>query len=82
MSPTAATLRGETSTLLDDRPFYVATFHRNLTGEWIALTQETTGRPAAEISILSQQAVSKVDATTMDRPAWVAVSPVAMTMIC
>jgi secreted PhoX family phosphatase len=73
---------GDTSTLLDDGQLYVAKFNDDLTGEWVALTPEATGMTAAEIAIFTRQAGSKVGATTMDRPEWVAVNPVAVEGYC
>ena len=55
---------------------------RSGTGEWLALTPEATGMTQAEIHIFTRQAGSKVGATTMDRPEWVAVNPVAMQAYC
>jgi secreted PhoX family phosphatase len=73
---------GDTSTLLDHGQLYVAKFNDDLTGEWIALTPETTGMTSAEIAIFSRQAGSKVGATTMDRPEWVAVNPNVVECYC
>jgi secreted PhoX family phosphatase len=73
---------GDTSTLLDDGQLYVAKFNDDLTGEWIALTPDATGMTPAEIAIFSRQAGSKVGATTMDRPEWVAVNPHAVECYC
>lgn len=73
---------GPTSALLDDGQLYVAKFNTNLTGEWVALTPEATGMDAAEISIFSRMAASKVGATTMDRPEWVAVNPISVEGYC
>ncbi|WP_281168812.1 PhoX family protein [Hydrogenovibrio halophilus] len=61
--------------LMDNGTLYVAKFHDNGSGEWRALTPETTGMSLAEICIHTRQAASKVKATTMDRPEWVAVHP-------
>ena len=73
---------GDTSTLLDDGQLYVAKFNDDGTGEWIALTPEATGMTAPEICVLTRMAASKVGATTMDRPEWVAVNPVAVEGYC
>jgi len=73
---------GPTSALLDEGQLYVAKFNTDLTGEWVALTPEATGMDAAEIAIFTRQAASKVGATTMDRPEWVAVNPVAVEAYC
>jgi uncharacterized protein len=66
-----------TSGLLTDGQLYVAKFNDDQTGEWVALTPEATGMDAAHIAIHTRIAGSKVGATTMDRPEWVAVNPVA-----
>ena len=73
---------GDTSTLLDNGQLYVAKFADDMTGQWLALTPEATGMTLAEIHIHTRQAGSKVGATTMDRPEWVAVNPVAIEGYC
>ena len=73
---------GPTSALLDDGVLYVAKFENDLTGEWVALTPASTGMSEAEIAIYTRMAASKVGATTMDRPEWVAVNPVAAEGYC
>ena len=73
---------GDTSTLLDDGQLYVAKFEADGAGKWIALTPSTTGMGEAEIAIFSRMAASKVGATTMDRPEWVAVNPVSVEGYC
>ncbi|WP_342077075.1 PhoX family phosphatase [Yoonia sp. SS1-5] len=73
---------GPTSALLDDGQLYVAKFNTDLTGQWVALTPEATGMEEAEIAIFSRVAASKVGATTMDRPEWVAVNPVSVEGYC
>ncbi|NNU80583.1 PhoX family phosphatase [Halovulum dunhuangense] len=73
---------GDTSGLLDDGQLYVARFNDDGTGEWVALTPEATGMSAEEILIFSRTAGSRVNATTMDRPEWVAVNPVAVEGYC
>ncbi|MFV0386635.1 PhoX family protein, partial [Paracoccus sp. (in: a-proteobacteria)] len=64
-----------TDTLLSDGTLYVARFHDDQTGEWIALTPETTGMSQAEILVFARMAGSRVGATTMDRPEWIACHP-------
>lgn len=64
-----------TSQLLNKGVLYVAKFYDDLRGAWLPLTPETTGMPLAEICIHTRLAASKVGATTMDRPEWVAVHP-------
>ncbi|TKZ22468.1 PhoX family phosphatase [Shimia litoralis] len=66
---------GDNSDLLETGALYVAKFHDDLRGEWLALTPDTTGMTEAEIRIHTRQAASSVGATTMDRPEWVAVNP-------
>ncbi|MFW2589491.1 PhoX family protein [Sagittula sp. SSi028] len=61
--------------LLNDGTLYAAKFNDDMTGEWLALTPETTGMDAAEILVFTRMAASAVGATTMDRPEWVAVNP-------
>jgi secreted PhoX family phosphatase len=73
---------GDTSTLLDEGQLYVARFNEDMTGQWLALTPATTGMGPAEIAIFSRIAASKIGATTMDRPGWVAVNPVAIEAYC
>ena len=73
---------GDTSTLLDEGTLFVAKFAEDGTGEWLALTPETTGMKMDEICVFTRQAASKVGATTMDRPEWVATNPVAIEAYC
>ncbi len=74
---------GDTSTLLDHGQLYAAKFNDDGRGEWLALTPEATGMAdEAEIAILTRLAASAVGATTMDRPEWVAVNPVAAEAYC
>ena len=73
---------GDTSTLLDEGQLYVARFEDDMTGRWVALTPEATGMSAAEIAIFSRTAGSRVNATTMDRPEWVAINPLVCEAYC
>ena len=73
---------GPTEGLLDDGTLFAAKFNDDLTGEWLALTPETTGMDAAEILIFTRMAASAVGATTMDRPEWVATNPIAVEGYC
>lgn len=73
---------GDTSTLLVEGTLSVAMFNDDMTGEWVALTPESTGMSAAEIAIFTRTAGSKVGATTMDRPEWIAVNPTAIEAYC
>ncbi|MEL6449783.1 MAG: PhoX family phosphatase [Pseudomonadota bacterium] len=73
---------GDTSTLLSDGQLYVAKFNMDMSGEWVALTPAATDMTEAEIAIFSRMAASKVGATTMDRPEWIAVNPTAVEGYC
>ena len=73
---------GDTSSLLTDGTLYVARFNADQKGEWMALTEKTAGMKTAEISIHTRQAASKVGATTMDRPEWVAAHPTKAEIYC
>jgi secreted PhoX family phosphatase len=73
---------GSTEGLLDDGTLYVARFNDDQTGEWVALTPASTGMDAQEILIFSRMAGSAVDATTMDRPEWIAVNPNVVEGYC
>jgi secreted PhoX family phosphatase len=73
---------GDTSKLLTDGTLYVANFEADQKGQWIPLTKETVGLEAAEIAIHTRQAASKVGATTMDRPEWVAAHPTKAEVYC
>ncbi|MEM8577883.1 MAG: PhoX family phosphatase [Pseudomonadota bacterium] len=73
---------GDTSTLLREGQLYVARFDDDMSGAWVALTPEATGMDAAEIAIFTRTAASAVGATTMDRPEWIAVNPVAVEGYC
>ncbi len=66
---------GNNADLLDKGTLYVAKFSDDGKGEWLALTPETTGMSDAEIAVHTRLAGSKVGATTMDRPEWVAAHP-------
>ena len=68
---------GSTEGLLDDGKLFVASFNDDMTGTWLELTPEATGMDAGEILIHTRMAASAVGGTTMDRPEWVAVNPVA-----
>ncbi|MDU8911963.1 PhoX family phosphatase [Aestuariicoccus sp. MJ-SS9] len=73
---------GETEGLLDDGQLYVARFNDDGTDEWLELTPESTGMAIDEIHVFTRMAASKVGATTMDRPEWVAVNPVSVEGYC
>lgn len=73
----------DNSELLADGTLYAAKFNDDMSGEWLALTPETTGMASkAEICIHTRQAASAVGATTMDRPEWVAAHPGRAEIYC
>ena len=64
---------GNNADLLDSGRLYVAKFNEDGRGQWLELTPQSTGMTSqAEISIHTRIAASKVGATTMDRPEWIA----------
>jgi secreted PhoX family phosphatase len=74
---------GDNADLLESGTLYVAKFNDDGTGEWLALTPETTGMASqAEVCIHTRQAASAVGATTMDRPEWVAANPKKAEIYC
>ncbi len=72
----------DTSSLLVDGELSVAVFEDDMSGRWLPLTPATTGMDAAMISIFTRTAASRVNATTMDRPEWIAVNPNAAEAYC
>lgn len=68
--------------LLNDGTLYVAKFNDDQSGEWLALTPETTGMELAEILAFTRMAASAAGGTTMDRPEWVAVNPLKAEAYC
>ena len=74
---------GGNGSLLDKGTLYAARFNAGGTGEWLALTPQTTGMASqAEICIHTRMAASAVKATTMDRPEWVAANPHKAEVYC
>ena len=73
---------GDTDDLMENGRLFTAKFNWDGTGEWVEMTEEATGMPKAEICIFTRLAATKVGATTMDRPEWVAVNPVAAEGYC
>ncbi|GKY88956.1 PhoX family protein [Sinisalibacter aestuarii] len=73
---------GATEGLLSDGILYVAKFNDDMTGEWLALTPETTGMSLEEILVFARLAGSKVGATTMDRPEWISAHPARAEAYC
>lgn len=72
----------DTDELMENGTIYAAKFHDTGKGEWLALTPEATGMSQAEICIHTRIAASKLGATTMDRPEWVAANPNAAEIYC
>ncbi|QEP44454.1 PhoX family phosphatase [Ectothiorhodospiraceae bacterium BW-2] len=74
---------GDNRDLLEEGDLFAAKFNPDGSGEWLALTPETTAMASqAEIAIYTRQAASAVKATTMDRPEWVAAHPVKAEAYC
>lgn len=69
-------------TLLSDGTLYVARFNDDMTGDWLALTPETTGMALPEMLTFARLAGSAVGATTMDRPEWIATHPTRAEAYC
>ncbi len=72
----------DTSALLSEGTLSVAVFEDDMSGRWMPLTPATTGMDEAHISVFTRLAASKVGATTMDRPEWIAVHPNASEAYC
>lgn len=62
-------------TLLESGTLYAAKFNDDGTGSWLALTEAATSMTQAQICVHTRMAASAVNATTMDRPEWVASNP-------
>lgn len=73
---------GSTDDLLVDGKLYAAKFSDDGRGQWMELSEEATGMSAAEICVFSRVAGSKVGATTMDRPEWIAANPNKAEIYC
>jgi len=71
-----------TDGLLSDGTLHVAKFNDDMSGEWLPLTPETTGMDIAEMLVFARMAGSKVGATTMDRPEWIAANPLRVEAYC
>lgn len=67
--------KGDNSNILEDGTLYVGKFNDDGSGNWLILDEKSTGMKKAEICVHTRQAASKVNATTMDRPEWVASHP-------
>ena len=66
--------------LLTEGELFVAVFNDDGTGKWINLKESGMSEP--EIAIFTRLAATKVGATTMDRPEWVAVNPKKVEAYC
>lgn len=73
---------GNNQNLLEEGDLFVAKFNDDGTGKWIKLDSESTNMSQAEICIHTRIAASKVGATTMDRPEWVAANPNQAEVYC
>jgi secreted PhoX family phosphatase len=65
-----------------DGTLFVAKFNDDMSGEWLPLTPETTGMEVTGMLILARMAGSKVGATAMGRPEWIAVNPQRVEAYC
>jgi secreted PhoX family phosphatase len=73
---------GQTDGLMENGTIYAAKFHKDGSGEWLALTSDTTGMTKPQICIHTRLAASAVGATTMDRPEWVSAHPHLAEVYC
>ena len=65
----------DNSNILENGTLYAGKFNDDGSGSWLILDEKSTGMKKAEICIHTRQAASKVGATTMDRPEWIASHP-------
>lgn len=70
------------SSLLTEGTLFAAKFYDDSTGVWLPLTSESTNMNLEEICVYTRIAASKVGATTMDRPEWVAANPHRSEVYC
>jgi secreted PhoX family phosphatase len=81
--------RGANRDLLDHGTLYVAKFHEDGNGEWMALEQGRGKLTAdagfatqADVLIRTRAAADAMGATKMDRPEWIAVHPRTKEVYC
>ncbi len=72
----------DNAALLADGVLSVAKFEDDGGGRWVEMTPKSTGMSQEEICVYSRIAGSKVGATTMDRPEWVAANPHKAEVYC
>ncbi len=74
---------GDNTNLLESGALYVAKFNDDQTGQWLELSPQTTGmKNQGEVCVHARLAASKVGATTMDRPEWIASHPNRAEVYC
>lgn len=75
-------VEGSTSNqnLLADGTLYTAVFNDNGKGKWVDL--KNSGMSDADICVYTRLAATKLGATTMDRPEWVASNPRKVEVYC
>ena len=75
--------RNNRGKLLEEGQLFAAKFDDDGRGRWLALTPEATGmRSKEDICTFTRIAASRVGATTMDRPEWVAANPLKPEVYC
>jgi secreted PhoX family phosphatase len=73
----------DTDGLMENGTLYAAKFADDGTGVWMSLSAEATGAASeGEALIHARMGGSKVGATTMDRPEWVAANPNKAEVYC
>ena len=73
----------DNANLLENGTLYVARFDDDGSGTWLELTAENANMASqAEVCIHTRLAASRVGATTLDRPEWVAAHPHKAELYC